>query len=111
MGKRIAQCSTSRRQSIPLDDDDAYIVGRSGEINGIGLDGFENFLRREMFYGAHGFLQLVREVGAGFSRVLQQAVGVEQQDVPSAHETPFVQPILLLETEHALSRSPVDDIA
>src|SRR5260370_5756029 len=63
----------------------------------------------EMFRSTNSMLQTIREIRIVATRVLLQAVCIQQQDVSAPHQRPLINFVWLFETQYALAPVPVDD--
>src|ERR1051325_3091122 len=89
-------------KSQPLDDDDTHIIRGRCKVQCIRFDGLKNFSSTTLLHRANRPLQPMRKIRIGPSCMFDEPIGVEQQDVTPAHQTPFVQFILVFKTERAL---------
>src|SRR6266404_5699459 len=63
----------------------------------------------EMFRSTNGVFQTIRKIRIVATRVLLQAVCVQQQDVTAPHQRPLVNFVWLFEAQYALAPVPVDN--
>src|SRR5437867_427010 len=89
-GTRLATLTRRLKSLCPLDDNQADVIGRFGEPKIICLDGLKNVSGPLGLDLADFFFQQLREVAMVTSCVIQESVGVEKQDIPLAHQPPFV---------------------
>ena len=74
------------------------------------LNGFENLSGSQALDLANFMFQPLGDVGFIASGVVQESIRVQQQYIALAHQPPFVQLILILESQNALRSAAVDDV-
>src|ERR1700733_11551990 len=68
-----------------LDNDEAHVVGRVGELPQVVENRVHDVGGGEMFRSTNGVFQTIRKIRIVATRVLLQAVCIQQQDVTAAH--------------------------
>src|SRR5438552_2842292 len=99
-----------RLSSCSLYDDKADVIGEVSEMEKVFLNGFENLSGSQALDLANFMFQPLGDVGFIASGVVQESIRVKQQYIALAHQPPFVQLILILESQNALRSAAVDDV-
>src|SRR5256885_16049585 len=91
-----------RDPSDTFDNNDADVVAGGRKIESTSLDCFENLVRRKGVDLTQHLFQVLREILLVTSGMLQQAIGVQQQNASGTHESPRIQSRTVFETDCAV---------